>query len=87
MPVVGHSDLRPKLPEFRAELSETPCPNSLRADTTCIRAGSSLTTHFDPRWTAVVDARVAACVLRFGGIYIVSTVGNNVGTSSSFKEI
>ena len=45
------------------------------------------TALFDPKWTVVVDARVAVCVLRIDGINIVSTTGNNVGTTSSFKEI
>ena len=45
---------------------------------------SSLKAHFDPRWTTVVDARVAASVLRIGGFNVASTTGNNVGTSSSF---
>ena len=47
---------------------------------------SALTARFDPRQTAVVDYRVAACVLRIGGINTDSTTGNNVGTTSSFKE-
>ena len=37
--------------------------------------------RFDFRWTVVVD------ILRIGGINIVSTTVNNVGTSSSFKDI
>ena len=48
---------------------------------------SALTARFDPSWTVVVDARVAACVLRIGGINMASNTGNNVGTSPSFKEI
>ena len=54
---------------------------------TCICADSSLTAHFDLRWTVANVARVAACVLQIGCINIASTTGNNVGTSSSVKEI
>ena len=35
----------------------------------------------------VVDARVAVCIQRIGDINIASGTANNVGTSSSFKEI
>ena len=48
---------------------------------------SMLTAHFNPKWTVVVDACVAPCDLQIGGTNIASTTGNNVGTSSSFKEI
>ena len=34
---------------------------------------SALTARFDPTWTVVIDARVAACVLRIGGINMAST--------------
>ena len=64
------------------------CPNSPdrihREPTSPV---STLTARFDPRWNVVVDVRVAACVLRIGGINIATTTANNVGTSSSFKEI
>ena len=43
--------------------------------------------RFDPRWIIVVEVRVAVCDLRIRGINIASTIENNVGTSSSFKEI
>ena len=80
--------VRPKLPELPSELSKECCPNSPgpihRGPTSPV---SALTARLDPRWTAVVDARVAACILRIGGIHIASTTGNNVGISPSFKEI
>ena len=41
---------------------------------------SVLTARFGPIWTVVAQ------VLRIDGINIASTTGNNVGTSSSFKE-
>ena len=62
-------------------LSEFIGPNSPWADITCIRADISLTARFNPRWDVVVD------VQRIGGINIAFTTGNNVGISSSFKEI
>ena len=80
--------LRPKWPELWAELSKKLClntPGRIHREPTL--PVSALTARFDPRWTVVIDARVAACVLRICGIDIASTTGNNVGTSSSFKEI
>ena len=78
--------LKPKLPEFRVELSKECCPDAPgrihREPTSPV---STLTARFDPRWTMVDDARVAACVLRIAGINIAFTTVNNVGTSSSFS--
>ena len=65
-------------------LSEFTGPNSPCTDITCIRGDRSLTARFETRSTVIVDARVAACVLRIYGINIASTTVNNVGT---FKEI
>ena len=56
-------------------------------DGNLVKSDSSLTARFGPRWTVVVDASVATCILRINDINIASTTGNNVGTSSSFKEI
>ena len=78
--------LRPKLPELRVELSKECCPDAPgrihREPTSPV---STLTARFDPRWTVVDDARVAACVLRIAGINIAFTTVNNVGTSSLFE--
>ena len=48
---------------------------------------SSLTARIDLRWTVVVSAHVAACVLRIDDINIASTTVYNVGTITSFKDI
>ena len=78
--------LRPKLPELRVELSKECCPDAPgrihREPTSPV---STMTARFDPRWTIVDDAPVAACVLRIAGINIAFTIVNNVGTSSSFN--
>ena len=59
--------------------------NTLRIHREPTSPVSALTARFDSRWIVVVDARVAACVLRIGGIIIASTTGNNLGISSSFQ--
>ena len=63
-------------------LTEFTGPNSSCVDVICMRADSSLTVHFDPRWTVVDDTHV----LRIDGINTASTTGNNVGTTSSFPS-
>ena len=80
--------LRLKSPELRAEISREVSPNSPgqihRGLTSPV---STLTARFNPSWTVVVNAHVTACVLRIDGINTASTTKNNVGTTSSFKEI
>ena len=92
----GQRSLSPLYPEvdvtrvtgrnLQRMLSEFRGPNSMWVDITCVCTASSLTVRFDPRWTVVVDARVAVCVLRIDSINRASTSWNNVGTSS-FREI
>ena len=75
--------MKPKSSELWAEVSKECCLISQCADITSILADSS----FNLRWTVTIHASVAAYVLPIDGINIASTTGNNVGTTSSFKEI
>ena len=75
--------LRPKFPELRAELS-----NKYRSDSPCrirreptspvsmLIARCQLTLILDGPWSSTF----------YGSISIASTTGNNVGTSSSFRD-